>query len=245
MMRTSSFPVQHLCKALMLALFVTLSQASLQISRAQECPDSAATTALAPAYSNDAARAAVFQKELKSIGAQAAVDGNVDIILIGDSLIEGWNVKLLRPAVAINFGVGGDQTQTALWRMQDPVLYRLKPGNAVILLGTNNIAAGNSVCAIVAGLKEVVMRSQKIWPQATIWLIEIPPRGDKFASRDDIRLGINKQLRSFAGVQTINVDDELNCHRRMPCVNYLDDKLHFSPAGYGVLTSAVRAAMRF
>jgi platelet-activating factor acetylhydrolase IB subunit beta/gamma len=228
----------------MLALFVTLSQASLQVSRAQECPDSAATTTLTPAYNNDGTRAAIFQTELKSIAAQASIDENVDIILIGDSLIEGWNVKLLLPSVAINFGVGGDQTQTVLWRLQDPVLNRLKPRNAVILLGTNNIAAGNSACAIASGLKDVVIRSQKIWPQAKIWLIEIPPRGDKFASRDDIRLEINKQLRSFTGVWTINVDDELNCHGRTPCVNYLDDKLHFSPAGYGVLTSAVRAAMR-
>lgn len=228
----------------MLALFAVLSPASQQTSGARECQGSAATTTAAPSYVHDAARAAVFQAELKSIAAQASVNANVDLILIGDSLIEGWDVKRLLPAVAVNFGVGGDQTQMVLWRLQDPGLDRLKPRNAVILLGTNNIAAGHSACAIVAGLEQVVIRTQKIWPQAKIWLIEIPPRGDKYASRNDLRLEVNRQLRSFPDVKTIDVDDEISCEGQTPCANYLDDKLHFSAAGYDVLTRAVRAAVR-
>lgn len=69
---------------------------------------------------------------------------NSSVILCGDSIIAGlsrynsvWN-KHFKPWNALNFGIGGDQTQHVLWRMENMTLPQTVE-HAVLHCGTNNI----------------------------------------------------------------------------------------------------------
>src|SRR5205807_777687 len=74
--------------------------------------------------------------------------GDVDILLLGDSIMEGWRNPTAKPgffpAKAANFGLGGDQTQHLLWRLQNGELDGIQPRVVVVLIGTNNTGQDNA-----------------------------------------------------------------------------------------------------
>jgi lysophospholipase L1-like esterase len=216
---------------------VLLNVALALPAAAQECAGMAAANT--PAAYKDIGKTSLYEAEVRTIADQKTAD----MILIGDSLVEAWDVKLLHPRTAVNFGIVGDKTQNVLWRLNAPVLKNINPKDVVILLGTNNLGVGDEPCAIVSGLKRVLFKIVDLWPSARLWVLEIPPRGPDFAFRNDDRKQVNASLRQVLGMHTINVDDEITCHWHQPCENYLDDNLHFSPLGYSVLADALNSAI--
>ena len=65
-------------------------------------------------------------------------------MFIGDSLIQQmqnapvWK-ELFEPLHCLNFGIGGDQTQNLLWRIENGELdFEIEPKIVVLLIGTNN-----------------------------------------------------------------------------------------------------------
>jgi len=221
-----------------IALSLLVGLAAFEPAKAEDCPGVATTTTPLP-YSVPALEA-IFQSEIGNIPGRKSAD----LVLVGDSLVQQWDVKLFRPRAAFNFGVGGDRTQNVLWRLEMPQLMALRPKDVVVLLGTNNLTAGDEPCAIVAGLQKVLAAAASVWPRARLWFIDIPPRGDGFAFRDAARKQTNAGLQGLKPLRTIDVDDAISCNGKQPCGNYIADNLHFSPAGYGVLTRLVTSAIR-
>jgi platelet-activating factor acetylhydrolase IB subunit beta/gamma len=213
--------------------------ASFTSAYAQSCQNQAKATT--PAGYSRPDRAAVFLNELRAITQQVRTDPHIDTILIGDSLIEGWDVRLLRPRTVINFGVGGDKTENVLFRLEQPLLKWLDPRNVILLVGTNNLAAGDDACSITRGIQRIAARLSEIWPRATVRFVEIPPRFDT-ATHNEVRLETNEQMRSMPSIKTVNVDAEMTCGGD-PCAKYKDDKLHFSSVGYDALTRAIEATL--
>ena len=71
--------------------------------------------------------------------------GNVDLIFIGDSITHGWEgagkevwKKYYGKRNAVNLGIGGDQTQHVLWRLDHGNIDGISPKLAVVMIGTNN-----------------------------------------------------------------------------------------------------------
>ena len=221
--------------ALLIACFVILYPSGVF---AQECDaiDILVTTTPAPPSTADTWK--VHLSELKS-----SAGGVVDLVLIGDSLAQAWDAKMFLPMRVVNLGVGGDKTQEVLWRLAVPAWSKLKPRKVLIILGTNNLSAGDKPCAISAGLSKVIKRVASIWHSAQIGFLEIPPRGRRFLELNDYRIQVNAAVRLIRGVKTINVDDEITCGWRDGCPNYSDDGLHFSEAGYLVILNSVKKAL--
>src|SRR5664279_4435563 len=76
---------------------------------------------------------------------QEAQKGGIDILFLGDSIVDGWRDKglnvwnkyyALRNAAI--FGIDGDRTQHVLWRMEHGELDGIKPKVVVLMIGTNN-----------------------------------------------------------------------------------------------------------
>jgi platelet-activating factor acetylhydrolase IB subunit beta/gamma len=173
-----------------------------------------------------------------------AVDANVDLILLGDSLAALWDTKMFQPISVVNLGVGGDRTQNVLWRLESPEWSKLRPRAVFIMLGTNNLPYNNP-CAIIAGLKRVIERVKSIWPSARVILLEITPRGKGFLEYNSARVEINAAMHNLSGIETVNVDDEITCKQKEEgasgaCQNYLPDNLHFSAAGYETILKSLR-----
>lgn len=83
-----------------------------------------------------------FERKLKEAQQRK---GEIDLIFIGDSIIEAWQDRGKREWKrdyaaygALNLGFGGDRTEHVLWRIENGALEGLNPSLVVLLIGTNN-----------------------------------------------------------------------------------------------------------
>ncbi|WP_188610826.1 GDSL-type esterase/lipase family protein [Chelatococcus reniformis] len=204
---------------------------------ARECSPEQVQIATTPAPPPNPLREARYQRTLSNLSSI------VDAVAIGDSLIQHWPTKTAADSLSsqnlLNLGVGGDETQHVIWRMQADGLKEISPRNIVILAGTNNLSMGASACAISAGLRRILRLAQTTWPAGHLFVVELLPRGRDFSFRDADRQQINAQLRKDAaqvGASTLNIDDAITCGGQQPCPNFEGDRLHLSPAGYDILS---------
>src|SRR5688500_7825073 len=89
-------------------------------------------------------RDAAWLKRHEAFVAEAK-KGDVDLLLLGDSITEAWRgqkalwAERFAPLKAANFGMSGDCTQHVLWRLRNGALDGLKPKAVMLLIGTNNL----------------------------------------------------------------------------------------------------------
>ncbi len=111
-------------------------------------------------------------------------EGNVDLLMIGDSITHGWESggaaeweKHYARRNAVNMGFSGDQTQHVLWRLENGHLDGISPKLAVIMIGTNNFK-NHSAEEIAGGVKAIVAKLRATLPEMKVLLLAIFPRGD-------------------------------------------------------------------
>ena len=109
--------------------------------------------------------------------------GNVDLLMIGDSITHGWEgggkevwKKYYEKRNAVNLGIGGDQTQHVLWRLENGNIDGIQPKLAVLMIGTNNVGCGNPK-EIAAGVQAIVEKLRAKLPQTKVLVLAIFPRG--------------------------------------------------------------------
>jgi len=120
-----------------------------------------------------------------------ATNGDFDIMFLGDSITDLWNVeadpqgnpggkrvfnKYFGDLKIANFGISGDTTQGVLWRLQNGESKGHKPKTVMLMLGTNN-TGGSPGTEIAEGIGAVVLQLRKDFPDAKIMLLAIFPRG--------------------------------------------------------------------
>lgn len=185
--------------------------------------------------------------------------GSSDVLLLGDSLFQGWEPFLAKdfPGKTVwNFSVGGDRTQNLIWRLEQLQVSAPPPKAALILIGTNNLYdSGQEGCAAFEGIRSILKKTQETWPAMPIFVVTLPPRGADFLQSDAERKGVNRSIlliqERFKNVYPVPIDDqeftcgqygkgELNiqnillCKPDMAykCGNYKDDNLHFQRSAY-------------
>ncbi len=186
----------------------------------------------------------------ETLQVQSDLPARADVVLLGDSLLAGWRTDLPStfPSTAVyDFAVGGDRVPNVLWRLEKTDLSHLRPSVAVLLIGTNDLAAGTPACAVAIGIENTVERLRRLWPATHIFVLTIPPRGAVFHDLDDRRLEVNGAIAALGSrgdrVHAVAIDDEaFTCGQygkspaaegsRLSCDNYVDDNLHFSTRGY-------------
>jgi len=130
--------------------------------------------------------------------------GNVDLICIGDSITHGWEgagkatwEKYYGKRNAVNLGIGGDQTQHVLWRLDHGNIDGIKPKAAVIMIGTNNYKA-NSVDEIAAGITAIVEKLRTKLPDTKLLLLAIFPRDEKPGETRTKLAQVNEKIAKLA-----------------------------------------------
>lgn len=181
-----------------------------------------------------------------------AARSSARIVFLGDSITEGWPSvggdawsRHLAPLGAEAFGLGGDQTQHLLWRLQAGELDGLKPEVFVLLIGVNNFGQqDDTVADVQAGVEAVGEALLRGWPAARLLLLSILPSGESQADplRQKIR-ACNRLLESSAaqrGWACFNSDAIflLPDGRLDPAL--LPDGLHPGPEGYGAWAQALK-----
>jgi beta-glucosidase len=176
--------------------------------------------AQAPATVTPAARDGSWMKMHEKFLDQAK-KGNIDLLFLGDSITQGWNdntvwERFYGPRHAANFGIGGDQTQHVLWRIEHDEIKGIRPRVVVLMIGTNN-SGSDSAAEIAQGITAIVKELRTRLPKTKVLLLGVFPRGDK---PDDTRSKLEEVNRQIAGL-----DDGSH-------VTYLDiGKAFLSPDG--------------
>jgi len=108
-------------------------------------------------------------------------EGPIDLLFLGDSITEGWRraphiwehyYSQYNPA---NFGIGGDQTQHVIWRIENGELDGLSPKVVVLMLGTNN-SGQHTGDEIAAADEKIIKMIQEKCPGTKVLLLAIFPR---------------------------------------------------------------------
>jgi lysophospholipase L1-like esterase len=192
--------------------------------------------------------------------------GPIDLLFIGDSITAGWAGKdrahiweayfgKYQPA---NFGIGGDQTQHVIWRIENGELEGITPKVTVLMLGTNNTGAtGNTIAEIAAADKKIVELIRTKIPGTKVIVLAIFPRGAKkdkdgkildsvitdAARRTEIINAVNVELAKLDDGKNVRYLDInavfLGQDGKIP-FSIMPDQLHPNAAGYQLWADAMK-----
>jgi lysophospholipase L1-like esterase len=187
--------------------------------------------------------------------------GPIGVLFLGDSITAGWTKAphiwehyfgKFQPA---NFGIGGDQTQHVIWRIENGELDGIKPKVVVLMLGTNNTALHDANEIVAADKKIVGMIRAKI-PDAKVLLLAIFPRGPRKNAEgvvtDTVVADAKRRMEiiTTANAELAKLDDGknvrfLDINARFLCDDgkipsiIMPDQLHPNAAGYQLWAEAM------
>jgi len=180
---------------------------------------------------------------------------HADVLMIGDSIMQGWEdegrtiwQQYYGQRNAANLGFSSDRTEHLLWRLHHGEIDTVTPKLAVVLIGTNNIAAGQSAQHTALGIKAIVMSIRERLPDTTVLLLAIFPRA--FSPHDEFR----QSIRLANGLIAKYADGEHVFYLDL-AENFLDetgylskelmpDLLHPSAQGYKVWAESMEGTIR-
>lgn len=180
-----------------------------------------------------------------------ATGENARVLFLGDSATDLFSIglgkpiweKFFVPVGSVNFAVGGATTSQVLWQIETRQVERVVPQTVVVLIGSNNLAVGQSPSAVARGVTRIVNELQTRLPQSRILLLGLLPR--QAAANDPIRaklLEVNRLIAAlddgaslrfidFSG-RFLEADGSLS-PRMMP------DFLHPSLLGYQIYAASI------
>jgi lysophospholipase L1-like esterase len=176
--------------------------------------------------------------------------GDVDLVFIGDSITQGWEgagkdvwSRFYGKRKAVNLGIGGDQTQHVLWRLDHGNVDRISPKAAVVMIGTNNSGGDRSAPAqIVDGVTAIVETLRAKLPGTRILLLGIFPRGERFNDQRGRILQVNQAIRKlddgdyvrYLDIGHLFIEKDGSLTKEI-----MPDFLHLSPKGYEIWATSI------
>jgi arylsulfatase A len=187
-----------------------------------------------------------------------AKQGGWDLVLIGDSITDGWRSG--RPGEiwaehfsayrSLNLGISADKTENVLWRLDYAgMLDGYRPKLFVVMIGTNNTGHryGTETAEDTArGIRAILDKLAAKAPEAKILLLAIFPRGEEIKRRRNDE--VNRKIETFADNQRVFWLD-LSDHFLQPDGTlakqlFKDEKpfpIHLSEQGYEAWAEAMRS----
>lgn len=186
---------------------------------------------------------------------EIAKQGNIDLLLHGDSITDWWVQGEANRAVfdkyfshirTANFAIAGDTTQGVLWGLKNGEGQGFQPKAVMLMVGTNNSFA-NTGPEIAEGIGAIVLELRKNFPDARILLLGIFPRSvpgdpvrDKIAEVNGIISRLDDQKHVFyMDIGRAFLDEK---GYFLPEV-FRADNLHPQAKGYEIWGNAVQAKL--
>jgi (4-O-methyl)-D-glucuronate---lignin esterase len=163
---------------------------------------------------------------------EIAKQGNIDLLLHGDSITDWWVQNEANKAVfdkyfgairTANFAVAGDTTQGVLWGLRNGEGQGFQPKAVMVMIGTNN-SGGYSAPEMAEGVGAVVLELRRNFPNAKILLLAIFPRGNP---NEPIRDKVAEANRIIS-----RLDDQKNVFFLDIGAKFLDEKGYFLPDAF-------------
>jgi lysophospholipase L1-like esterase len=160
-----------------------------------------------------------------------AKQGNIDLLLHGDSITDWWQLDANKPVFdkyfgsmrTANFAVAGDTTQGVLWGLRNGEGQGFQPKAVMLMIGTNNTGQYTGP-EIAEGVGAVVVELRRNFPSAKILLLAIFPRG---VPGDPVRDKIAEVNQIIS-----RLDDKKNVFYMDIGQKFLDDKGVFLPDSF-------------
>lgn len=197
----------------------------------------------------DPARHEQFMKDKE----EALKKGPIELVFIGDSITDAWRggeqnklfLERWGKYNPYNIGIGGDETQHVLWRIENGELDGINPKLAVMMIGTNNIGnSGQSAEDTAKGIECLVKAIHEKLPETKILLLGVFPRGQKADDRfrpmiKTINETIAKLDDEGKTVKYLDISEKfLDKQGDLP-PEIMPDALHPSVKGYQIWADAV------
>ena len=163
------------------------------------------------------------------------------IIFFGNSITEGFDLTRYFPELKpVNRGIGGDHTDGLLERFQTSV-YQLQPSKLFILIGINDIGAGDSGEAILKNYAALLDTIKKFLPDTVVYIQSILPTTIAWPNcpKDKI-VRLNQEIRQCAKNQGFHWIDLYSSFVKEDgyLLNDLTyDGLHLNENGYTLWTT--------
>jgi len=165
-------------------------------------------------------------------------DYEVDVVFLGDSLTDGYNLKLYYPDYVVsNRGIGGETTHGLEERLKVSA-YDLKPKVVVMLIGGNNLnTMFENYEDILIGLKDNL-------PNTKVILLSLTAMGKDWGHKNEIACLNNVKIKLLAEKYDYTFVDlftplfDINIGEVYS--DYTTDGAHFTSKGYEVVTSVVK-----
>jgi lysophospholipase L1-like esterase len=195
-------------------------------------------------------RAADFEKWEKEIAAYEQADrtsppAKGGLLFIGSSTIRLWKTLAqdFPQHRVLNRGFGGSQIVDST-HFAERIIFPYVPRMILLRAGGNDIHAGKSPELVFSDFRAFVAKLQERLPDTQIAYIALSP---SIARWDEKEKGaaLNRMVREYCGqitgVKYIASDSvSLGPDGKPRPELFVNDKLHFSPAGYKLLAESVR-----
>ncbi|MGA8937695.1 MAG: GDSL-type esterase/lipase family protein [Acidobacteriaceae bacterium] len=165
----------------------------------------------------------------KQVLTEVASQPDTQLLMIGDSITNNYEKtapanqdlhpiweQYYAPRKALNLGFSGDTTANVLWRLDHGEVAGLHPKLAVVLIGTNNTAFGQSAEETEEGIDAVVKDVEHRLPETKILLMGLLPT--RMRSKD-----ANFDVNAYLGSHYAGGED--------PMVSYIDISVVFYTHG--------------
>lgn len=230
------------CAAVFAFALTLVSVSSTPSLYAQDAPAAQALPrTLVPAHKMDLP----WWKQRHEANCARIAQGNVDLLLIGDSITHGWDSRgkevqdfFYGDRNFVNMGFGGDQTQHVLWRLENAPMDKIQPKAAVLLIGINSLWKEWPNCTenVALGIKACVDKLQALYPDIKILVLNIfaaqnPDSGCRARAAETNKLlpGI---FKDYKNVQLLDINDLwLDKDGNIP-KNLMGDLVHPGREGY-------------
>ncbi|MDA3863079.1 MAG: GDSL-type esterase/lipase family protein [Deltaproteobacteria bacterium] len=170
---------------------------------------------------------------------------NTKLLFIGDSITHYWENEGLEIWKSfyskynpLNLGLGGDQTQHILYRLNQYDFTELTPKVSVVLAGTNNLALGHSPEDTARGVKKIVDKLKKISPSTSIILLALFPRGHEPNHLRKLIKSTNFMLSTYFRndnrVHFLDLGAHFMDKAKVISSNIMRDYLHLTSEGYKI-----------
>lgn len=181
---------------------------------------------------------------------------NIELLMIGDSITHGWEgagkdvwKKYYEHRKPINMGFSGDRTEHVLWRLEQLPLNKINPKAAVLMIGTNNIGHGSSGPKEAAdGIKAIVGKLQKQYPNMQILVLNVFPRGNKPEDGarkkiEEINSYLPELLKGEKNVTLLDINPVFLDENNILQPEIMKDFLHPGADGYALWAKAVEPTL--
>ncbi len=165
-------------------------------------------------------------------------------VFVGASNIRRWQSlpERFKKTPLLNRGFGGSQLSDVAFFAERCVI-KYKPKQVYLNAGGNDLHAGKTPEEVLAAFEDFVTKVRTALPKTAISFISIPPSPSRWDEVEQVKKA-NALIAASCekkGVVFIDVFSLLLGADGQPRPElYLEDKLHFSEAGYDVVTSAIR-----